>query len=70
MKPPQYRRLIVPDVFMTLVGAGILANGLSDGLGPVSFGYGTLFLSAGLWNLFRVYRAWRTAPPTPAAPKD
>jgi len=54
---------------MTLVGASFLATGLADGPGPVSLGYGTLFTSAGLWNLFRVHRAGRALPPTRGEPE-
>jgi hypothetical protein len=59
VQSPQLRRLVIPNVFMGLVGAMFLADGLStDGaetLNPFEIVPGVVFLAGAVWNLFLTY---------------
>ena len=59
VQSPQLRRLVIPSVFMGVVGAMFLADGLStDGaetLNPFEIVPGAVFLAGAAWNLALTY---------------
>jgi hypothetical protein len=59
MQPSQLRRLVIPNVFMAVVGALFLADGLTtpgaETLNPWEYVPGTVLLIGGTWNLVMTY---------------